>query len=334
SANFPEDGVVDCPFDAIPPPGAVGASWARFPLGVLYILRRAGLPLTMGLAGVLHGNIPGGGMSRSASLTLNLLRALLTANGLWPQPDMQVVDWAQAVETDYIGSPCGNLDQVMIQFARAGMATHYRPAERSVRHIPLGAAGRDLRLVSLDTGTVRPGLEKSTYRIRRAECEALVDLLREPFGIQRLADVRTPEIHAAIQAWLGATHPALGARLRYLYHAQERFPRMLAAWEAGDLETLGAIFRADGHGLRDDYQISGPELETMCDLARAVPGVLGERMLGGGDKGAAGAITRAEVVPALAALIARAYPCAHPAYADRHAVHACAVVEGLTTPAW
>jgi hypothetical protein len=53
---------------------------------------------------------------------------------------------------------------------------------------------------------------------------------------------------------------------------------------------VGALFRQDGHGLRDDYCISGPELQTMCDVVRTVPGVLGERMLGGGDKGAAGAL--------------------------------------------
>jgi hypothetical protein len=88
------------------------------------------------------------------------------------------------------------------------------------------------------------------------------------------------------------TEPALCARLTYIYNAQKRFYDMMAAWKRADMATVGALFRADGHGLRDDYAISGPELQTMCDVVRTVPGVLGERMLGGGDKGAAGALVR------------------------------------------
>jgi galactokinase len=68
----------------------------------------------------------------------------------------------------------------------------------------------------------------------------------------------------------------------------------------------------------------------MCDLARSVPGVLGERMLGGGDKGAAGALVRADGVSALEDAIRTGYPRSHPEYADRFAVHACKIVDGIT----
>ena len=95
------------------------------------------------------------------------------------------------------------------------------------------------------------------------------------------------------------------------------------------LVTVGALFRDDGLGLRDDYCISGPELETMCDIARTVDGVYGERMLGGGDKGAAGAIVRADAVEALKAAVARAYPLAHPFY--KCAVHEVRVTTGVAT---
>ena len=103
----------------------------------------------------------------------------------------------------------------------------------------------------------------------------------------------------------------------------------MAAWRAGDVAAVGAVFREDGLGLRDDYAISGPELETMCDIARTVDGVYGERMLGGGDKGAAGAIVRADAVAALKAAVARAYPLAHPLY--ECAVHEVRVTTGVAT---
>jgi galactokinase len=104
---------------------------------------------------------------------------------------------------------------------------------------------------------------------------------------------------------------------------------MLDACKAGDIETVGKIFRADGIGLRDDYKISGPELETMCDIVRTVPGVLGERMLGGGDKGASGALVRAESVDAVKKAVDTAYPRSCPDYAEKYAVHVCKVVDGV-----
>jgi galactokinase len=92
---------------------------------------------------------------------------------------------------------------------------------------------------------------------------------------------------------------------------------------------VGELFREDGLGLRDDYKISGPELETMCDIVRTVPGVYGERMLGGGDKGASGALVAAGSVEAVRQAVEIAYPRGRPAQADRHAVHVCKVVDGV-----
>ena len=105
---------------------------------------------------------------------------------------------------------------------------------------------------------------------------------------------------------------------------------MLEAWTTGDVGTVGALFREDGLGLRDDYKISGPELETMCDIVRTVPGVYGERMLGGGDKGACGALVAAGSVEAVRQAVEIAYPRSRPAQAGRHAVHVCKLVDGVT----
>jgi galactokinase len=332
STNFPNDGVIDFKLSTVPAPQstAIADTWSRFPWGADYILRREGFTLTHGFDAVLHGNIPGGGMSRSASLCLNLLLTFLDVNEIAKPDDMRIIDMAQAVENDYIGSPCGNLDQIMIYFARAGTGTHYNPKSRSIKHVPLGAGAADFRLVSLDTGTVRPGLEKSTYKIRRAECEEFVALAGKEFDFSCLADIRDQSLYDRVIARYGTSHANLCARLNYIFHAQQRFHQMLDAWKAGDIETVGAIFRQDGIGLRDDYQISGPELETMCDIARSVPGVLGERRLGGGEKGAAGAIVRADSVEALTAAVDAQYPRRHPDLADKYAVHVCQMVDGVT----
>merc|ERR1719468_609215 len=104
---------------------------------------------------------------------------------------------------------------------------------------------------------------------------------------------------------------------------------MVSAWENGDIAEVGRIFRRDGIGLRDEYNISGPELETMVDLARTVPGVLGERMLGGGDKGASGAILLPEAEHALRDAVETGYKRAYPEMKDKCAVHCVKVCQGV-----
>ena len=332
SANFPDDGIVDFRLGDVPQPksASIADTWARFPYGVEHVLRREGLKLTQGIDGIICGDIPGGGMSRSASLTLNLILSLLDANGVGIEDEFKVVDMAQAVENDYIGSPCGQLDQIMILFARKDMGTYYDPKARTVNYVPLGAGTIDFRIVVMDTGTVRPGLEKSTYKVRRSQCEEFVSLLQiENYDIKCLADIKDEALYQRIMKQFCAKCPDLCDRLKYIYSAQKRFYEMLDAWKAGDVETVGRIFRTDGTGLRDDYKISGPELETMCDIARTVEGVFGERMLGGGDKGAAGALVRADSVDALKQAVDVAYPRSHPGYADSYAVHVCRVVDGV-----
>ena len=332
SGNFPDDGVVEFKIGNVPKPKseATAHTWARFPYGVDYILKRQGHKITQGIDGVIYGNIPGGGMSRSASLSLNLILSLFDANNIELQNKMDIVDLAQMVENDYIGSPCGKLDQIMILFAREGMGTYYNPDKSSVDYVKLGENAEDFRIVVLDTGTERPGLEKSTYKIRRSECEELVSILQKSgYEISCLADIKDETLYDEIITKFKSSHAVLCERLKYIFEAQQRFYEMLEAWKSGDIETVGRIFRADGIGLRDDYKISGPELETMCDIVRTIPGVLGERMLGGGDKGASGALVRPDSVEAVKKAVATDYPLSQPDFAGKFAVHVCKIVDGV-----
>ena len=332
SGNFPDDGIIEFDLGSVPEPKSycISNTWGRFPYGVEYILRREGFKLQQGVDGIIYGDIPGGGVSRSASLTLNLMLSLLDVNGIGVENKLKIVDMAQAVENDYIGSPCGQLDQIMILFSREGMGTYYNPKNRAINYVPLSASVRDFRIVVMDTGAVRTGLEKSTYKIRRAECEKFVSILNKAgYGIKYLADIKDRGFYDKILAQFAGKYPDLCDRLKYVFFTQQRFYKMLDAWKAGDIETVGSIFRQDGLSLRDDYKISGPELETMCDIARTVPGVCGERMLGGGDKGAAGALVWADSVDLLKRAVDTSYSRIYPQYRDKYAVHICKVVQGV-----
>ena len=328
SVNFKRDGKLSFTLGQAPPLNEeISHSWARFPYGADQVLKSAGYNLSKGFDAVVYGNIPGGGMSRSASLSINLILTMFEVNSITPKnldsngKSYEIVDLAQKVETDYVGSPSGYLDQIMIYYAKAGLGTHFIPSTKEVRYVPLGCDPKDFSIGALDTGTDRPGLEKSTYKIRKDECDLMSSLLQKRFsGVNTIADLSESQYETAMKEFSG-NYPGPCMRMKYIHEAKRRFNIMLTAWKAGDIKTVGAVFREDGHGLRDVYQISGPELESMCDIVRTVPGVLGERMLGGGDKGASGCIIEAGSEQHVLAAVSSGYPRSRPEMADKWAVH-------------
>jgi len=333
SHNFPDEGVIEFVPGKIPAARspAIADTWARFPYGVEYVLRNSGLPCDQGFDAVIVGNIPGGGMSRSASLIINLMLTMLDLNKKsLPEGDFRIVDMSVKVENEYIGTPCGNLDQIMIYYAKQGEGTRFDPKTKKITYVPLGLDSESFCIAALDTGTVRHGLEKSTYAIRVKECEELVRLMNDNgYKVNKLGDVKDRATYNQIVAKFGSSHPHLIKRLEYIYFSQERFEDMVEAWSHGNIEKVGAIFRRDGIGLRDEYEISGPELETMVNVARTVPGVLGERMLGGGDKGASGALLHPDAETKLRNAVNLGYKASYPHLADKCAVHVVRVCKGV-----
>lgn len=107
-----------------------------------------GLAQTAGYDAVLVGNIPGGGMSRSASLCINLILTGLEVSGLELEEEFDIINFSQAVENDYTGSPCGQLDQIMIYYAKEGMGTHYNPADNSIKCVSAPTAHASVSLCS------------------------------------------------------------------------------------------------------------------------------------------------------------------------------------------
>jgi galactokinase len=146
----------------------------------------------------------------------------------------------------------------MIYFAKAGFGTHFDPATNNIKYVPLGTNAPDFAIVGLDTGTDRPGLDKSTYKVRREECDTFGALLKAKGYISKpfLADVQDEALYQRILRDFRESHPGHCDRLTYIYNAQKRFYEMMDAWKGGDIETLGRIFREDGVGLRDEYVIS------------------------------------------------------------------------------
>ncbi len=298
--------------------------WIKFPMGVDYVLRKRGISLTKGINGVLIGKIPEGGLSRSASLTLNLMLSLLEVNNINNVDPFDIIDWAQAVENEYVGSPCGKLDQAMILFGRKDKGSLYSPRKRTLKYIELPPEAPEVQIVVLDTGTKRHGLQSSDYVVRQKECMEIVERFGEKYGFSCLAEV-TPQIYQNLKRELD--DPILKARLQYIFEANQRLYRIIRFWKEGNMEEVGKLINEDGIGLRDLYDISGPQLEAMVTLARADKDVLGARMAGGGRFGASFALRRATPINSLKEIIDRGYSRSYPDF--RYAIHVCKFVDGV-----
>jgi galactokinase len=246
--------------------------WWGYVEGVARILLEQGLPLR-GADLAVRSHLPmGSGLSSSAALTVGAALALLAISAL-PVDALQVARAAREAEHRFAGARVGIMDPLAILLGRAGCALLLDCRSLKTRHVPL-RLGEHALLVA-DSG-VRHAIATSGYNARRRECEEAARLL----GRASLRDVGQEEL-ADLPRLLPDPLPR---RVRHVVTENARTAETAAALEAGDLARAGARMLASHHSLRDDYEVSVPELDRL--VARAMDaGALGARMTGGGFGG-------------------------------------------------
>jgi len=255
--------------------------WSNYARAVIWALASAGHPLG-GLDLVVQGDVPiGAGLSSSAALEIALLGACREAWGL-NIPAQELALLGQRAENEFVGVQCGIMDQFAATLAVAGHALLIDCRSLAAEAIPLPLAERGVALVVGDTASPRR-LETSEYNRRREECGLAAAYFARIFRgrTKALRDVTVEEVQA-----MGVGLPdELFRRARHVVTEQARVERAVALLRAGDLEGVGALLPESHASLRDDFQVSSPELDLLVDLALAVPGVLGARMTGAGFGG-------------------------------------------------
>lgn len=253
------------------------------------------------------GDVPdGAGLSSSAALEMSVGLALLTqaqAGRSQPGPiDLARLALAgQRAEHRHAGTQCGIMDQFISAHAKAGHALLLDCRSLGFRHLPLPAG---LRLVICDSG-VKHALAGGEYNTRRAQCEEGVTFLRNYLpGIRALRDV-TPD---DLAAHAGGLSEVVARRCRHVVTENARVEAFARALEGGDEAALGGLMAASHDSLRDDYEVSCPELDTLVALARAAPGVVGSRMTGGGFGGCTVNLVQADRLSAFLAHLEAGYP--------------------------
>ncbi len=276
-------------------PGSVDG-WAAYAVGVAWVMRESGQRVG-GAELVLDGDVPpGSGLSSSAALECSVGIALDDLYGL-SQPALERGLQAQRAENDYVGMPCGVMDQLTSALGAAGRAMFLDTRSLEVELLPLDPHAAGLRLLTIDT-RVKHALTDGPYADRRRACEtAAADL-----GVRALRDVTTDGLDEA----LSRLDEERGRRVRHIVLENARVLDVAALLRRGDIAEIGPLLTASHASLRDDYEVSAPELDAAVDAALA-GGALGARMTGAGFGGSAIALVPADRVDEVVAAVGKAF---------------------------
>jgi galactokinase len=303
-----DDRIVTVRSDRFPEPAAFQldrlprtrrGDWADYARGILIELAAGGIALR-GADVLVTATLPlGAGLSSSASFEIALALAMLAAAEA-SMESTEIARLAQCAEHEHVGIRSGIMDQfaVLRSHAHHAMLLDTRTLEVELVPVPERAA-----IVVANT-MVKHALAASEYNARRAECEAGVRILQQTLPrIRALRDV-TLEMLEQHEADLPAV---VYRRCRHVVTEDARAGEAANALRAGNLAALGSLLNASHESLKNDYEVSCPELDRMVEIARTIEGVYGARMTGGGFGGCTVNLVAADRAAAFARRLARAY---------------------------
>jgi len=264
--------------------------WPDYVLGCTRLLTAEGFPLR-GFRMDIESDIPmGSGLSSSAALIVSALQALNQAFALGIDP-VSLARLAQRVESEFVGARVGIMDQMSASLGREGQAMLLDSRSLAVRLIPIP---HELGLAVIHSG-ISHNLVQGEYNQRRRECEEAARIL----GVRALRDARPADLAKLSGQVLQRARHVVSENLRVLQAVQ--------ALETGRFEELGKLLRDSHASLRDDYNVSLPEIDALVEIASGWPGVYGARITGGGFGGSVVMLARREGTAAAAGGIAGAY---------------------------
>ena len=268
--------------------------WARYAAGVFWVMRQEGLPVR-GADIVIDGDVPqGAGLSSSAALEVAVAVALDDLYGLG-LPKIELARIAQKAENDFVGMPCGIMDQAASVLSKEGHALFLDCRSLASRAVPLDLAAHGLQLLIINTG-VHHELADGQYARRRQDCENAAKHL----GVASLRDVS--DLAAALQKLTGDERK----RTQHVVTENHRVEALIGLLRAGAAQEIGALLIASHLSLRDQFEVSCAELDVAVEAA-VKGGARGARMTGGGFGGSAIALVAEEKADRVRQEVLRAY---------------------------
>ena len=274
-------------------------TWALYPAGVMWALREAGLA-TPALRGVYTSDVPqGSGLSSSASVEMAFVLAWQTL-GRWNLPPMERALLGKKAENEYVGVNSGIMDQFASACGEQDRLLHLDCRSLEWQTLPLPG---DIAIIVADT-KMRRALTSGEYNKRRADCEEAVRILREDLpGITSLRDVDVETFNR-----LASRLPErVEKRARHVVEEIERSVHAIPLLERGDMVEFGKLLNRCHASLRDLYEVSIPELDTMVSVAQSLPGCYGARLTGAGFGGCTVNLVAREQADAFSSALAAGY---------------------------
>jgi galactokinase len=272
-------------------PGSAG-DWEKYVLGVIWTLG-----ISSGVDILVDGTVPSGaGLSSSAALECSVAVGLNSLFGLGKSLE-DLARATQKAENDYVGMPCGIMDQSVSLMGREGSALLLDCRDLSTESVPFNVASAGLELLIIDT-QAHHALVDGGYAERRASCESVAS----KFAIPSMRHL-TMEILDSRKSEITETEYI---RARHAVTEIQRVKDAVVALKSSDFTTLGRLVNESHFSLRDDYTVSCPELDVAVD-ASLQAGALGSRMVGGGFGGSAIALIKADQIESVKEAIKSAY---------------------------
>ncbi|SEG32244.1 galactokinase [Butyrivibrio sp. Su6] len=289
SLNQDKVGVVSfCLDDTIAPSESAG--WTNYPMGVVWAFEKRGMKLDTGFDMVIYGNIPNGsGLSSSASLEVLTGFVLRDLYG-FEVTNQELALIGQYSENNFNGCNCGIMDQFAVAMGQENSAIFLDTADLSFEYAPIKLEGAKIIVTNTNK---KHKLTDSQYNARRSMCEEALSILQKKLDIKGLGDLSIEEFEAN-KALL--TDPDMQKKAKHAVYENQRTIEAVKALKDGDLEHFGKLMRQSHESLRDDYDVTGIELDTLAEEAWKVPGVIGSRMTGGGFGGCTVSIVKDEAI--------------------------------------
>jgi galactokinase len=301
SANFPEAGIQELTLDDTETRSY--DTWVKYLRGVLVEMAKFGYPVDKGFDIAIVGDMPtASGLSSSASLEMLLINMLADLMG-YDIDKLEMVRMGQAVENDYLGLKTGIMDQFAVAFGEEEEAIYLDTNSKVYEMVP--AEFGDYRLLVMTTNKKRE-LVDSKYNERRSETEEALARIQETVDVNALGELtgaQFSELEPALAAW----NETVMRRARHAVLENERTVLAKEALSNHNLKTFGELLTASHVSLRDDYEVTGIELDTLVDSVLAQPGVLGARMTGAGFGGSAIALVEEAKVAEITEAVEKAY---------------------------
>lgn len=276
-------------------------NWCNYPKGVMWAYTQKGYTIDSGLDILYYGNIPNGsGLSSSASI--EVATAVILNDQFGFDVDMvEVSKICQFSENKFNGVNCGIMDQFAIAMGKAGHAIFLDTADLSYTYAPLELTGAKIVIACSNK---KRGLADSKYNERRSQCETALAQLQAVKPINSLGELTEEEFDAIADA---ITDPVNRKRAKHAVYENQRTIRAVEALKNNDIALFGKLMNESHVSLRDDYEVTGIELDTLAETAWEQPGVIGSRMTGAGFGGCTVSIVEDDKIDAFIENVGNVY---------------------------